>query len=230
MNKQVLADEIDLSLARSQPETPIQYSLNMPRRALPRGFAHAKRLFDVTAAILALPIVAAIALVLLVINPIWNKGPLFFTQKRMGQGCRPFMAYKFRTMRCTASVSRGPFDPLETDRITRLGKFLRQSRIDEFPQFLNVLFGQMSVIGPRPDYWEHAQHYSENVPGYRRRYVVRPGITGLAQVDAGYAQGRDETARKTHKDLEYIAKASVSLDLYVIRRTMFVMVTGFGAR
>lgn len=200
------------------------------RKALPKSYLASKRGFDILVALLALPAVVVLAAALFVLNPLWNKGPLIFKQTRMGWRCKPFSAYKFRTMTSVPEIARGPDDPLETDRITRLGMFLRRTRLDEFPQFINVLRGEMSVIGPRPDYWKHATHYSASISGYRRRHVLRPGITGLAQVDAGYAEGVDATVVKTRHDLEYIDRAGFSTDIYILWRTMRVMLTGFGAR
>lgn len=195
-----------------------------------RAFAAAKRVFDILVSIAALPVVAVAALALLIANPIWNPGSLFFVQTRMGFGCRAFRAIKFRTMRPIGRISRGPDDPLEADRITPLGQFLRRSRIDELPQFLNVLAGHMSVVGPRPDYWEHAIHYVDTIPGYRQRHRVLPGITGLAQVDGGYAEGVDATSAKTRLDLEYISATGLRMESYVLWRTIHVVCTGFGAR
>lgn len=199
------------------------------RRAAP-GFLVAKRSLDLLLALLAMPLVAVASLALVACNPIWNPGPLLYAQKRMGRGCLPFRALKFRTMRVVPSVTRGPDDPLETDRITPLGHFLRRTRIDELPQFLNVLVGQMSVVGPRPDYWDHAIHYMDVIPGYRQRHALRPGITGLAQVDGGYAEGIEATVLKTRHDLRYLEAAGFRTDWYVLRRTVRVVVTGVGAR
>lgn len=190
----------------------------------------AKRTFDVVAALLALPFVGLVMLVLLLANPIWNPGPLFFRQTRMGKSCKPFTALKFRTMRTDGGGRRGPDDPLEHERITPLGRFLRRSRLDEIPQFTNILKGEMSLIGPRPDFWDHAIHYLESVPGYRERHVVRPGITGLAQVHLGYAEGLEATFRKVHYDIDYIRTASFWLELRVLWRTVLVVTSGFGAR
>ena len=200
------------------------------RKAIPKGYLGVKRGLDILVALLALPAILMIGLVLLVLNPFWNKGPLVFSQTRMGRRCKPFRAFKFRTMTAAPEISRGPNDPLETERITKLGIFLRKTRLDEFPQFINVLIGEMSVIGPRPDYWEHACHYSETIPGYRRRHIMRPGITGLAQVDNGYAEGVDATVTKTNHDLRYMETAGFQTDLYIFWRTVKVMITGFGAR
>ncbi len=194
------------------------------------GFRIAKRAFDLVIAIAALPLILLTALVLLVINPVWNAGPLFFLQTRMGRDCRPFRAAKFRTMRPANRIMRGPDDPLEANRITPLGQFLRRSRIDELPQFFNVLAGRMSLIGPRPDYWDHATHYLDSIPAYRQRHIVRPGITGLAQVDGGYAEGVDATVEKTRHDLRYIRGSGIAMEFYVLWRTIYVICTGFGAR
>lgn len=197
------------------------------------AFLIGKRSFDIFAALATVPVIVLVGLVLLVVNPLWNRGPLVFVQKRMGKGCKPFTAYKFRTMApCdgTSGFERGPDDPVEIHRITRLGRFLRQTRIDEFPQFLNVLRGDMSVVGPRPDQWDHARHFVVAVPGYRDRHRVRPGITGLAQISNGYAEGMVATVEKTRADLAYIRKSSLAMEVGIILGTVRVMFTGFGAR
>lgn len=200
------------------------------RSSLPKGYLGVKRTIDIAIALMALPAMITIGLILLILNPFWNRGPLIYSQTRMGWRCKPFKAYKFRTMTSAPEISRGPNDPLETERITRLGMFLRKTRLDEFPQFINVLNGKMSVIGPRPDYWRHATHYSDTIAGYRRRHAMKPGITGLAQVDNGYAEGVSATVVKTRHDLRYIETAGFATDLYILWRTLKVMLTGFGAR
>lgn len=180
------------------------------KRALDLGFS----------TIFLLPAMLFVLFWLLVLNPIYNPGPLFFRQKRMGRGCKPFRALKFRTMVGNPTVRRGPDDPLEMHRITPLGRFLRLTRFDELPQVLNVYLGEMSLIGPRPDYFAHAHHYIHAIPDYRHRYSVRPGISGLAQIQLGYAQGIEATRRKTIADIDYIRNASLSLDLWIFWRTM----------
>lgn len=199
--------------------------------ALERGkaFRTAKRIFDIVFSILLLPVVVACAIVLLVLNPFYNRGPLFFVQPRMGRNCRSFQAVKFRSMRVAPKVERGADAPLEVDRITRLGGFLRKSRIDELPQIINVLRGDMSLIGPRPDYYDHAVQYLEIIPGYRERHVVRPGISGLAQTELGYAEGVEATRRKVRADLYYITHQSLALEMYVFWRTLRVVVRRGGA-
>lgn len=229
MNKYVHPTELDLVAPEVEPSA-IARLVAEPIQAAPVAFRIAKRGFDIAVATAALPLIAVTAVILLVLNPIWNAGPLFFLQTRMGRDCKPFRAVKFRTMRPIREIKRGPDDPLEEDRITRLGHLLRRSRIDELPQFLNVLAGHMSVVGPRPDYWDHAMHYLAIIPGYRQRHFVRPGITGLAQVDGGYAEGVSATVVKTRHDLRYIRRNGLVMEFYVLWRTIWVLFTGFGAR
>lgn len=193
-------------------------------------FEFAKRAFDIAVAVAAMPFVLLLSLLLLLLNPVFNRGPVFFMQERMGRDCQSFMALKFRTMRPVDRITRGPDDPLEEDRVTGLGQFLRTRRLDELPQFINVLFGDMSLVGPRPHYWQHAVFYLHAVPGYSDRYGVRPGITGLAQVQSGYAEGVSATASKTDLDLTYIRSRGFRMESYVLWRTLCVLLTGSGAR
>lgn len=130
-------------------------------------------------------------------------------------------------MRCTASVKRGAHDPLEVDRVTQLGRFLRRTRIDELPQVVNVLRGEMSLIGPRPDFFDHAIEYVETVPGYRQRHMVKPGISGFAQTEVGYADSMDAVAAKVAADLYYIRNRRTRLEAWIFWRTL---VTVFGRR
>lgn len=188
-----------------------------------QGFIWTKRLFDIVIALCLLPWFLLFGFVLLLLNPFFNRGPLFFVQTRMGQHCQPFRAVKFRTMTEVNQPARRADDPLEHDRITPLGHFLRRSRIDEVPQVLNVLVGQMSMIGPRPDYVDHAQVYLDVVPGYRERHAMKPGISGLAQTELGYVEGLAATERKASVDLYYIRNASLKLDLWVVWRTLCVV-------
>jgi lipopolysaccharide/colanic/teichoic acid biosynthesis glycosyltransferase len=183
-------------------------------------FRIAKRFFDVTISIFLLPVVAVAAFFVLLLNPFLNPGPLFLKQERMGRHCRPFVAYKFRSMLCATVIERGAGDPLEHHRISKFGRFLRRSRLDELPQVVNVLKGDMSLIGPRPDYLPHAEVFLVEVPGYRERHAVRPGISGLAQTEVGYVQGPAETRRKVLADLYYIRNAGFLLETWIVWRTL----------
>lgn len=188
-----------------------------------------KRAFDFLICLALLPLLALTAVALLILNPFKNKGPLMFRQKRMGQFCQPFTALKFRTMSDATGIARSADMPLEHDRITPLGKFLRKTRLDELPQIINVLMGDMSFVGPRPDYYEFALHYVDAIPGYAKRHRVLPGMTGLAQTEVGYVESTDATRRKVHADLYYIANSGFKLEMYVLWRTLVVIFTKKGS-
>lgn len=182
-----------------------------------------KPAFDVVISLCLLPVLAIVALALLVLNPFFNKGPLMFMQTRMGRDCSAFTAIKFRTMVPAARITRTADDPLEQHRITQLGQILRKTRLDELPQIINVLRGEMSLIGPRPDFFHHARKYMRTVPGYRRRHSVRPGISGLAQTDLGYVSSIEGTRLKVKLDLHYVDNLNPRLDAYVFWRTLMTV-------
>lgn len=182
---------------------------------------------DIGGALVLLPIVCALALVLLVLNPFFNPGPLFYRQNRMGLGRRSFVALKFRTM-TRADRARGAHDPVEVDRITPLGGILRRMGLDELPQALNVLRREMSLIGPRPDCVHHAREFLAEIPEYARRYAVLPGMSGLSQIKLGYAVGLEATREKALTDIDYIARAGFRLDLWIVWRTLVTVARGRG--
>lgn len=188
-----------------------------------------KRAFDIAMCIALLPVMLLSCLALLALNPRRNKGPLFFVQNRMGRDCKPFRVIKFRSMTAAGEVVRGVDDPLETGRITPLGDFLRRSRLDEVPQIFNVLKGDMSLIGPRPDYIVHAEEFAEMIPGYKERHSVRPGISGYAQTEIGYVESSDATRQKVAADLQYIANRSIKLEAWIVWRTIQTVVSRSGA-
>jgi lipopolysaccharide/colanic/teichoic acid biosynthesis glycosyltransferase len=196
----------------------------------PAPFGVFKRLCDIGFALIALPLILILAVVLVVLNPYFNPGPVIFRQDRMGLGGKKIRLWKFRSMAECNRGLRGYDDPLEAHRITRLGGFIRRTRLDELPNFINVLAGDMCTVGPRPDAWGHACIHMATIPHYRGRFRVRPGITGLAQVRGGYADNARTTERKARFDRIYIDCSGIKLDLYIIAKTFGVLVTGFGAR
>lgn len=191
-------------------------------------FWASKRAVDIGSALIALPFVAMVAMVIAILNPLFNPGRLLFRQERMGMHGKPFTAYKFRSMTEAHRIDRGPYDGIESERITRLGSLLRRLRVDELPQFWNILRGDMSLIGPRPDYYPHAVVYCHDIPNYSNRHLVRPGITGLAQVRSGYAACARSVATKVGDDLNYIRDASWKIELAIVRSTIGVILSGFG--
>lgn len=186
-----------------------------------------RSMIDILGALLLLPVVACLALFLLVLNPLFNPGPLLYRQQRMGKACTPFLAFKFRTMTCGAPA-RGANDPVEVDRITPLGGILRRMGLDELPQAVNVLRREMSLIGPRPDCIHHAEEFLTEIPEYQRRFVIRPGMSGLSQIKLGYAVGLDATRAKALTDIDYIDRAGLALDLWIVWRTLVTVVNGRG--
>ena len=187
-----------------------------------------KRIADFTLAILLLPLLAAICVIVAILNPFLNPGPIFFTQIRVGCSERSFRIIKLRTM--VGSTENTSLCANESGRIPRFGSFLRSRRIDEIPQILNVLMGHMSFIGPRPEQIELYETIVSEFPEYRDRQFVKPGITGLAQVRQGYARSMPELRRKLNFDMFYIQKRGFKLDALIMMQTIKVVFTGFGAR
>lgn len=173
------------------------------------------------------PLFAIIALAIRIDSP----GPTFYRQKRVGKNGRTFELYKFRTMIPDAERHTGPMLALENDpRITRIGKILRKTRLDELPQLWNVLKGEMSLIGPRPERPEFVEQWKALIPYYDHRLLVKPGITGWAQVLWKYDEGPETVSEKLEYDLYYLRHCSLSLDLEILARTVLVMLFGKGAR
>ncbi len=190
-----------------------------------------KRIFDIAVSCAALPVFLVLCAAIYLLNIFWNPGPLFFRQERMGKDQRKFSMIKFRTMLPEEkSTKRGPFDKLEEWRITPFGQWMRRTRLDEVPQFLNVIMGQMSLIGPRPEVFEFAQAYHKEMPGYHLRETVRPGITGYAQVKQGYTDSEEAVRIKTKLDTFYVQNMNWWLDLKVLFDTVRVTLTFYGAR
>ena len=187
-----------------------------------------KRIFDIVGSLLLFPLLVLFTVIVRIVNPIANRGPIFFRQIRMGRDCRAFHAYKFRSMHGVKVARRGPNDPLESSEITKFGKFMRKARIDELPQIINILKGEMSLIGPRPDFFSHARAFVRAIPEYRDRHHIRPGISGLAQVELGYAQGFEETRSKAQADLYYIRNAGFLLELRIVGKTIMTILTKSG--
>lgn len=163
-----------------------------------------------------------------------SRGPALFCQERMGYEGRPFTIYKFRTMKVVEfneDQARNMAMTRDNDsRITPLGRFMRKTRIDELPQILNVLRGEMSWIGPRPEAMVLSRWYEEKIPFYRYRHIVRPGIAGWAQVCQGHVAEVDEVRSKLHYDFYYIKNYSPWIDLLVVIRTIWIVISGHGAR
>jgi putative colanic acid biosynthesis UDP-glucose lipid carrier transferase len=190
-----------------------------------RTYFFCKRVFDVlVSALFIVFILSWILPVLSLLIKLDSRGPVFFLQKRTGKGGQPFICYKLRTMIVNKEADLWP--ALKNDkRITRIGKFLRNYNLDEFPQFFNVLFGSMSIVGPRPHMIVDCNKFSSVVPRYKFRNFVKPGITGLAQVKGFHGPAPD--TRKIFLrygwDAFYVRNAGLLLDIRVIRQTVALL-------
>jgi exopolysaccharide biosynthesis polyprenyl glycosylphosphotransferase len=202
--------------------------IHLNQRAYPRVV---KRVFDIVAASVLLLLTAPLLPVIAVFVHRSGPGGIFFRQTRLGEGGRTFEIVKFRTMVDGAEAGGEAVWALEDDpRVTNVGRFLRRTRLDEIPQLWNVLGGDMSIVGPRPERPEFLDVLNAEVPYWTRRHFVKPGITGWAQVRRGYADDVDGTADKLAYDLYYLKHRSLVLDLAILLMTVRILVTGSGAR
>jgi lipopolysaccharide/colanic/teichoic acid biosynthesis glycosyltransferase len=197
-----------------------------------RGYFYLKGLVDFLFAILILPVALPLMAVCAVAIRIDSTGPVLFRQTRVGHAGKPITVYKFRTMRdvVVADERKAAMTSDGDDRVTRIGRVLRNLRLDELPQIFNILKWQMSWIGPRPEAEVLSLWYTSELPFYRYRHVVKPGISGWAQVNQGHVAEVEEVHRKLQYDFYYIKYFSPWLDLLILFRTVKTMLTGWGAR
>ena len=189
-----------------------------------------KRMIDLVVTVALLPAFFVIVITFAPLIRAESQGPIFYRQLRVGQGGKSFTIYKFRSMRADADHDGHDFAQVKDPRVTRIGQFMRHTRLDELPQLLNVLRGEMSLIGPRPEQQGFVQEFRKLIPFYDYRHMVRPGITGWAQVSHGYAACVSSAREKLEYDLYYAKHCSLWLDLLIALRTLRTLLTGYGAR
>lgn len=190
-------------------------------------FLVAKRIFDLVFAGLAGAILLVPMIVIALLVRLDSPGPALFKQERLGKGGKPFMMIKFRSMIMDAEAHGPQWAEKDDDRCTRLGRILRSTRMDELPQLWNILKGDMSFVGPRPERAYFYDHFETYIPGFRNRLLVKPGLTGHAQVNGGYDLSAEE---KIVYDMEYIRERSVLMDIKCILKTIAVVFSHNGAR
>ncbi|TIL66033.1 MAG: polyprenyl glycosylphosphotransferase [Mesorhizobium sp.] len=198
-----------------------------------QAYLKVKQAVDWIAALFILVVFSPLLLFVAAAIKFDSAGPALFRQERMGYRGKIYEVFKFRTMKIGAPVGDEKEEAITKAgdaRITRLGQFLRKSRIDELPQAFNILRGEMSWIGPRPEALVLSEWYEAELPFYRYRHIVRPGITGWAQVNQGHVAAVDDVLEKLHYDFYYIKNFSPWLDVLIVFRTIRTMLTGFGAR
>ena len=179
-----------------------------------------QRMFDVVFSICGLLFMFLIIPFIFIGNAIGNRGPLFYTQERIGRNSTLFTIFKFRTMVVNAEGKKAQWATKDDARVTAFGKFLRRSRLDEIPQFINVLKGEMSIIGPRPERPFFVAELSRSIPFYETRHIIKPGLTGWAQVNTRYGASVEDSLTKLQYDLYYIKHRSPFLDLNIILKTL----------
>jgi len=213
--------------------------------------ARLRRAFDITVSTLALTVLAPVMLLVALAIRLDSPGPIFYTQDRIGINRRrrerrgdsrrshgrrtvvhagmPFRIWKFRTMRPDAESGGPQWAQAGDPRITRVGRFLRKTRLDEVPQFFNVILGDMTLIGPRPERSFFIKMLESEIPHYSKRLLVKPGITGFAQVNNGYDDSVESVRRKVAWDLRYIRRQGLRTDLRILAKTVRTILTGDGA-
>jgi lipopolysaccharide/colanic/teichoic acid biosynthesis glycosyltransferase len=195
------------------------------------GYDYIKRTVDIVGAVALGLSLAPVMLGVAVLIRGTSAGPIVYKQKRLTMGGKEFMLCKFRTMRQDAERDTGAVvAQLRDVRVTGVGRFLRKTRLDELPQLWNVLRGDMSLIGPRPERPELAKNFEKKIKGFQRRLGVKAGLTGLAQVIQGYPEYTDGYRQKLALDVLYIKKKSMALDMWIALKTIGVVMSGSGAR
>ncbi|QWU15128.1 exopolysaccharide biosynthesis polyprenyl glycosylphosphotransferase [Paenibacillus sophorae] len=190
-------------------------------------YRYVKALLDIPMSLMCLIITIPIMLVAIIAIKLESHGPVFYMQERVGLNGMIFRVFKLRSMRIDSEKHGVQWATKNDSRVTKVGSFIRKTRIDEIPQFINVLKGDMNLIGPRPERPMFTAQFNEEIPGFIQRLQVKPGITGWAQVNGGY----DITPKeKLDLDLYYIQNSSFSLDMKILLKTIKVVFTGEGAR
>jgi exopolysaccharide biosynthesis polyprenyl glycosylphosphotransferase len=191
-----------------------------------------KRQFDIIMSLLILILMSPVMLTIMAL--IWlstaGRDPVFYRQLRVGYKGREFYVLKFRSMRVDAEKSGPRMASVNDSRVTSIGRFIRSTRLDELPQLLNVLKGEMSLVGPRPERPQFVSSFQKQIDGYSLRHRVKPGITGWAQVRYPYGETVEDAANKLYFDLSYIRRQSLWFDIVILYQTVFVVLSGQGAR
>lgn len=218
-----------MALQNTQQKVESRYSIQQLESLKKKSifYSFIKRTLDVVFASLAFVISLPFVLFFIALIKIDSPGPALFIQERVGLNGKIFNIYKLRTMRMDAEINGPQWASTDDPRITKLGHFLRKTRIDELPQFVNVLRGDMSLVGPRPERAFFLVKFNHEVPGFTNRLTVKPGLTGWAQVNGGYELTPKE---KLVLDLHYIEHRSIMLDIQIMFKTIKVVLTGEGAR
>lgn len=219
-----------MSEYRSDEDKNLQDFINSIDYGIVKGgviFDLYQRILNILLSLIGLAIGIPLIIIFGIRIKIEDNGPITYKQERLGKGGKRFYIYKLRSMRTDAEKFGAQWAEKDDPRITKVGRFIRKTRIDEIPQLFNILKGDMSLIGPRPERPQFTEQFNREIPGFINRLAVKPGLTGWAQVNGGY----DMTpAEKLVEDIYYIKNRSVLLDFKIIFKTVAVVLTGDGAR
>jgi len=190
-----------------------------------------KRLEDIFISIIMLIFMSPVLVIVSILIKLESRGRIFFFQNRVGQEKKEFKMHKFRSMVADAEKKSGPVWAQTDDaRITKVGRIIRRFRIDELPQLWDVLTGKMSMVGPRPERKHFTDDLEKKIPFYSERFIVKPGITGWAQISYSYGSNMDDAIEKLNYDLFYIKNLSIIMDMVILLRTAKTVLLGRGAR
>lgn len=211
-------------LEKKSMNESVIYSISDPRI---HRYLMFKSFCDFLVALIGLVVTSPIIMLFSILIKLESKGPVFYKQERVGINGKLFYVFKLRSMFINAEANGAQWASKNDPRVTRVGAFIRKTRIDELPQLLNILKGEMSLIGPRPERPMFTEKFNNEIPGFTKRLAVKPGLTGWAQVNGGY----DITAKqKLELDLFYIGGICLRLDTHILFKTIRVVITGNGAR
>ncbi|AKP76080.1 Putative undecaprenyl-phosphate N-acetylgalactosaminyl 1-phosphate transferase [Priestia megaterium Q3] len=197
------------------------------KKEFPLFYSLCKRMVDIVISFVALVVLLPVILLFALIVMIETPGSPFFLQERLGKNGRPFTIMKLRSMYSDAEKNGAQWAVKNDSRVTKVGKLIRQTRIDELPQLWNVLKGDMSIVGPRPERAVFIEEFQKTVPAFSQRLAVKPGLTGWAQINGGYEL---TPAEKLELDLYYIQHTNIRFDVKIMIKTLRVIVTGDGSR
>ena len=218
----ILSGQVKMSSIFGAPLIQITYDI------MPPWQRNMKRLIDICASIFALTVLSPFYVIIGLIVKLTSKGPVIYSHERIGLHGDPFYIHKFRSMYVDAEKNGPTLSSKNDPRITPFGKFLRKSRLDELPQFFNVLRGEMSIVGPRPERQYFIDMITTTAPHYKHLHKVRPGITSWGQVKFGYAENVDEMIARLKYDIIYIENMSLAVDLKIMIYTIIIVFQGRG--
>ncbi len=212
----------------------LEKNLIITQNEIVSGFKNSKQIYEffkrltdiilcIIAAVVAIPVIGITCVFVL----LESKGNPIYSQERLGKEEKLFSIYKIRSMSCDAEKNGPRWADKNDGRVTYIGKFIRKTRIDELPQLYNILKGDMTIVGPRPERAVFTYEFEKSIPGFTNRLSVKPGLTGLAQINGGYEISPSE---KLYWDLKYIEEKNFRTDIRIILKTVAVVITGYGAR